>query len=85
MSQDYTGHVEPDGDWQDRRDGHLFVRKLSVEEMDNNVYVLACAGTEEALRNIAETTLANASAFATGARSGNELTHDEVVGDTASR
>ncbi len=45
----YTGHVEPDGDWQDRTDGSLRVRKLSVEEMDNNVYVLACARTGKAL------------------------------------
>jgi glyoxylase-like metal-dependent hydrolase (beta-lactamase superfamily II) len=41
--------VEPDGDWQDRRDGDLLVRKLSVEEMDNNVYVIACAVTDAAL------------------------------------
>jgi len=45
----YTGHVEPDGDWQDRRDGNLLVRKLSVEDMDNNVYVIACRRTKEAL------------------------------------
>ncbi len=49
MSQDYTGHVEPDGDWQDRTDGVLRVRKLSVGQMDNNVYVLACARTGRAL------------------------------------
>jgi glyoxylase-like metal-dependent hydrolase (beta-lactamase superfamily II) len=47
--QTYTGHVEPDGDWQDRHDGPLFVRKLSVEEMNNNVYVLACARTRQAI------------------------------------
>ncbi|MEX2504364.1 MAG: MBL fold metallo-hydrolase [Egicoccus sp.] len=46
---EYTGHVEPDGDWQDRRDGHLRVRKCAVEEMNNNVYVIACANTGEAL------------------------------------
>lgn len=49
MTTDYTGHVDPDGDWQDRRDGGLFVRKLSVEDMDNNVYVLACERTRQAL------------------------------------
>ncbi|MFA9428841.1 MBL fold metallo-hydrolase [Egicoccus sp. AB-alg2] len=49
MSDEYTGHVEPDGDWQDRTDGHLFVRKLSVEEFDNNCYVVACTRTREAL------------------------------------
>jgi glyoxylase-like metal-dependent hydrolase (beta-lactamase superfamily II) len=46
---DYTGDVEPDGDWQDREDGPVLVRKLSVEEMDNNVYVIACAATRQAL------------------------------------
>ena len=46
---DYTGHVEPDGDWQDRVDGPVRVRKLSVEEMDNNVYVVSCTATGEAL------------------------------------
>jgi glyoxylase-like metal-dependent hydrolase (beta-lactamase superfamily II) len=45
----YTGHVEPDGDWQDRTDGGLRIRKLSVGEMDNNVYVLSCVRTGEAL------------------------------------
>ncbi len=49
MSQDYTGHVEPDGDWQDRIDGALRVRKLSVGQMDNNVYVIACVRTGQAL------------------------------------
>lgn len=46
---EYTGHVEPDGAWQDHRDGPLLVRKCSVEEMDNNVYVIACAATGAAL------------------------------------
>lgn len=45
----YTGHVEPDGDWQDRRDGSLHVRKLAVEAMNNNVYVLSCPRTGQAL------------------------------------
>jgi glyoxylase-like metal-dependent hydrolase (beta-lactamase superfamily II) len=45
----YTGHVEPDGPWQDRVDGPVLVRKLSVEGFDNNVYVLACARTRQAL------------------------------------
>ncbi len=43
------GHVEPDGDWLDRTDGHLLLRKLSVEEFDNNVYVVACTRTGDAL------------------------------------
>ncbi|MCC5946902.1 MAG: MBL fold metallo-hydrolase [Nitriliruptoraceae bacterium] len=37
---EYTGHVEPDGEWQDRRDGDVLIRKLAVEEFDNNVYVV---------------------------------------------
>lgn len=44
-----TGHVEPDGDAIEHVDGPLRVRKLSVEEMDNNVYVLSCVRTGEAL------------------------------------
>jgi glyoxylase-like metal-dependent hydrolase (beta-lactamase superfamily II) len=46
---DYTGHVDPDGPWQDHVDGHLLLRKRSVEEMDNNVYVIGCTRTDEAL------------------------------------
>ena len=49
MPDDYTGHVEPDGDWQDRTDGPVNIRKLSVESFDNNVYVVASAGTGAAL------------------------------------
>lgn len=45
----YTGHVEEGGGPVERRDGRLLVRKLSVGEMDNNVYVLADAGTGDAL------------------------------------
>ena len=45
----YTGHVEPDGAWQDRIDGPVRIRKLSVESMDNNVYVISCARTGQAL------------------------------------
>ena len=43
------GHVETDGDWLDRRDGDLLIRKLSVEAFDNNVYVVACTRTDQAL------------------------------------
>jgi glyoxylase-like metal-dependent hydrolase (beta-lactamase superfamily II) len=46
---DYTGHVETDGDWQDRRDGATLIRKLSVEDFDNNVYVIADTDSGEAL------------------------------------
>lgn len=45
----YTGHVEPGGGWQERTDGPLRVRKLSVSAMDNDVYVLSCARTGAAL------------------------------------
>lgn len=45
----YTGHVETDGDWQDRVDGPVRIRKLAVEQMDNNVYVVSCTRTGEAL------------------------------------
>ena len=45
----YDGHVEPDGPRAERTDGPLHLRKLSVEEMDNNVYVLACTTTGRAL------------------------------------
>ena len=45
----YRGQVEPDGPWIEREDGPLFVRKLSVEDFDNNVYVVACARSREAL------------------------------------
>ncbi len=45
-----------------------------------NVFITAHQAffTEEAMRNIAETTLGNASAFERGEASGNELTHAEV-------
>lgn len=49
MSDTYTGHVDPDGPRIERRDGRLLVRKFSVEEMDNDVYVIADAVTGEAL------------------------------------
>lgn len=48
MGDTYTGHVDPDGPWQERGDGRLLVRKLSVEEMDNDVYVVADAEAREA-------------------------------------
>lgn len=45
----YDGHVEPDGEWIERTDAHLRVRKLSVAAMDNNVYVIGCTRTGDAL------------------------------------
>jgi len=47
--QDPAAHVEPDGPWLEVQDGPLIVRKRSVSEMDNNVYLLACAETGWAL------------------------------------
>lgn len=44
-----TGHLQPGAAWQERTDGPLHVRKLSVSSMDNNVYVLSCARTGAAL------------------------------------
>jgi glyoxylase-like metal-dependent hydrolase (beta-lactamase superfamily II) len=49
MSTTYTGDVEADGAWQDRRDGAVTIRKLAVESFENNVYVLACSRTGSAL------------------------------------
>jgi glyoxylase-like metal-dependent hydrolase (beta-lactamase superfamily II) len=49
MSDSYTGQVTADGDWQDRTDGDLLIRKLAVADMANNVYVVACRLTDEAL------------------------------------
>ncbi len=49
MSDNYTGHVEADSDWSDRTDGAVRIRKLSVEAMDNNVYVISCRRTGEAI------------------------------------
>ena len=49
MAEDPTFHVEADGDWRDLIDGHLLLRKLSVEEMNNNVYLLVCTHTQDAL------------------------------------
>ena len=46
---DYSGHVEPDGERIERRDGDVLIRKFSVGEMDNNVYVVAHAPSGEAL------------------------------------
>lgn len=45
----YDGHVEPDGAWIERFDGPVRIRKFSVEEMDNNVYVVSCTQTRKAL------------------------------------
>jgi glyoxylase-like metal-dependent hydrolase (beta-lactamase superfamily II) len=49
MSVADLGHVEPDGPWLDRSDGGVRIRKLSVSEMDNNVYVVSCLVTGRSL------------------------------------
>lgn len=49
MPEQYTGHVEPDGDWQERTDGPVHIRKLSVGSFDNNVYVITSTATGAAL------------------------------------
>jgi hypothetical protein len=45
----YTGQIEEGGGPAERHDGRLLVRKLSVGDMDNNVYVIADAETGAAL------------------------------------
>lgn len=45
----YTGIVDADGPWQDHVDGPVLIRKCSVESFDNNVYVIACVTTGQAL------------------------------------
>lgn len=74
-------------------EGDLFFEDLSDRVIQDdvfsrlltfpNVFITAHQAffTEEALTNIAQTTLGNASAFARGERSGNELTPEEVRGD----
>lgn len=42
-------HTEPGGPFVEVRDGPLMVRKRAVSDMDNNVYVLACTVTGDAL------------------------------------
>jgi D-lactate dehydrogenase len=74
-------------------EGDLFFEDLSDRVIQDdvfsrlltfpNVFITAHQAffTEEALTNIAQTTLGNATAFARGERSGNELTPEEVRGD----
>lgn len=49
MTTTDPGHVVPDGPWLDRSDGPVRIRKLSVSEMDNNVYVVSCVTTARSL------------------------------------
>jgi len=45
----YTGAVITDGPWQDHVDGAVIIRKFAVESFDNNVYIVACAKSKQAL------------------------------------
>ncbi len=49
MTMTYAGDVTPDGPWVEWVDGPLTLRKRSVEEFDNNVYLLGCTKTRAAL------------------------------------
>lgn len=49
MAGDYTGHVEPGGPAAVRELAALTIRKLSVSDFDNNVYLLTCRATGEQL------------------------------------
>lgn len=49
MAGDYTGHVEPGGPAAVRELPALTIRKLSVSDFDNNVYLLTCRTTGEQL------------------------------------
>lgn len=49
MAGDYTGHVEPGGPAAVRELPALTIRKLSVSDFDNNVYLLTCRATGEQL------------------------------------
>ncbi len=76
-------------------EGDLFFEDLSDRVIQDdvfsrlltfpNVFITAHQAffTEEALRNIAETTLGNVTAFAAGERSGNELRYEQVHGNPA--
>ena len=45
----YTGHVIPGGPTDIRRLERATIRKMSVSEMHNNVYLVTCAATGEQL------------------------------------
>lgn len=49
MTQDYTGHVEPQGAPATRVLDDITITKLSVGPMDNNAYLLVCRKTGDAL------------------------------------
>ncbi len=46
---DELPHTEPGGDPVETRDGDLVIRKLTVSDMHNNVYLLGCASSGRAL------------------------------------
>ena len=45
----YTGHVVPGGPTDIRRLDRATIRKMSVSEMHNNVYLVTCTATGEQL------------------------------------
>ncbi len=49
MSVAYTGEVAPGGPTDVRELSHLVIRKMSVSQMHNNVYLLTCRATGEQL------------------------------------
>lgn len=49
MTDTYTPDVSPGGPWSTRELNALTIRKMSVSEMHNNVYLLTCRTTGEQL------------------------------------
>lgn len=49
MTQDYTGHVDPQGPPATRVLDAITISKMSVGPMDNNTYLLVCRSTGDAL------------------------------------
>src|SRR5699024_247360 len=49
MTDTYDPDVRPGGPWSMRELGALTIRKMSVSEMHNNVYLLTCRATREQL------------------------------------
>ncbi|SDQ34263.1 MBL fold metallo-hydrolase [Actinopolyspora saharensis] len=49
IQEHYTGHVQPGGAAVRRRLDALTITKISVGPMDNNVYLLTCSNTGDAL------------------------------------
>lgn len=54
MSAAYDGKVTPGGPWQTRELGELTIRKMSVSQMDNNVYLLSAPDGTQVLIDAAD-------------------------------